>query len=254
MASIIYNINSETFKDIVKNSNSFTEIVKKCGLTSIGGNFKTIKKRLIKENIDYNHIINKPKKIFKPTNKKLSKEEVLNLHFKEQSTLGRFNIKRYIKKFNLFSYNCSECNISDLWNNKLLSLQLDHINGINNDNRLENLRYLCPNCHSQTNTFAGRSSRLRNKRKIYYCDSCNIELKENRNSNKCKICYKLHRCYLKLKKLGLTKEVLTDEVNKFPYTVLGRKYGVTYATIKDWCKKYNISIPNRRGYWNRNPN
>ena len=38
-----------------------------------------------------------------------------------------------------------------------LTLQLDHINGINNDNRKENLRFLCPNCHSQTNTFAGKN-------------------------------------------------------------------------------------------------
>ena len=52
-------------------------------------------------------------------------------------------------------YKCEICGISE-WQGKELSLQLDHINGINNDNRIENLRLLCPNCHSQTETFSGR--------------------------------------------------------------------------------------------------
>jgi len=49
-------------------------------------------------------------------------------------------------------YECSECGIKE-WNGKSISLQLDHINGNNKDNRLENVRWLCPNCHSQTDTW-----------------------------------------------------------------------------------------------------
>ena len=43
-----------------------------------------------------------------------------------------------------------------IWNDKKLSLQLDHINGDNSDNRLENLRFLCPNCHTQTETYCSK--------------------------------------------------------------------------------------------------
>ena len=67
----------------------------------------------------------------------------------------RHIIKLTIIRDNLIPYKCAHCNISDSWNNKPITLQLDHINGINNDNRLENLRFLCPNCHSQTETFCG---------------------------------------------------------------------------------------------------
>jgi 5-methylcytosine-specific restriction endonuclease McrA len=71
---------------------------------------------------------------------------------------SRASIRKTILKENLIEYKCSECNVIE-WNGKTLSLHLDHINGVNNDNRLENLRFLCPNCHSQTETYTGRNKK-----------------------------------------------------------------------------------------------
>lgn len=70
------------------------------------------------------------------------------------------NLKRRILASGLKKYECEECGNSGEWNNKVLVLQLDHINGIYNDNRVENLRFLCPNCHSQTETFSGKNMRV----------------------------------------------------------------------------------------------
>jgi 5-methylcytosine-specific restriction endonuclease McrA len=67
-----------------------------------------------------------------------------------------------VLKENVIKYQCAECGMFDKWNGKKIILQLDHINGVNNDNRVENLRFLCPNCHSQTKTYSGKN---RNKRK-----------------------------------------------------------------------------------------
>ena len=63
--------------------------------------------------------------------------------------------KTYQDYFNV-EYKCVECGIKD-WNGKDIVLEIDHINGDNTDNRIENLRYLCPNCHSQTSTYKGRN-------------------------------------------------------------------------------------------------
>lgn len=67
---------------------------------------------------------------------------------------SRQNIKRRLILAGILENRCELCGISE-WRGKPLSIQIDHINGVRDDNRLENLRMLCPNCHSQTDTFAG---------------------------------------------------------------------------------------------------
>jgi hypothetical protein len=68
----------------------------------------------------------------------------------------RSAIKRRLLEAGILVNRCDECGISD-WRGRPLSIQIDHINGIRHDYRLENLRMLCPNCHSQTETFAARN-------------------------------------------------------------------------------------------------
>lgn len=97
--------------------------------------------------------------------KRLSNAEV----FTVGSTYARHRIKDRLIAQNLIEYRCTECGNTGIWQNKPLSLQLDHINGIPNDNRLENLRFICANCHSQTETYAGKNSKgLRTKDKFNF--------------------------------------------------------------------------------------
>lgn len=73
--------------------------------------------------------------------------------FKEDTTFG-WSMSKYLKK--KANYTCEECGVKE-WNGKELTMQVDHINGNRRDNRFSNLKVLCPNCHSQTNTFASRN-------------------------------------------------------------------------------------------------
>lgn len=75
--------------------------------------------------------------------------------FTENSTYSTSSVVQWIVKLELIKYKCKICGI-DNWLNKHITFELDHINGINNDHRLSNLRFLCPNCHSQTSNFRGR--------------------------------------------------------------------------------------------------
>jgi len=83
------------------------------------------------------------------SDKRLSITKDTDKLFTENSQYRGIHIKRYIIKYNLLEYKCQWCGLTNEWHGRPLSLELDHINGIGNDNRLENLRFLCHNCHSQ---------------------------------------------------------------------------------------------------------
>lgn len=73
---------------------------------------------------------------------------------------NRSHVKGRLIRAQLLENRCQVCGLES-WLGRPLNMHLDHINGIRDDNRLENLRMLCPNCHSQTPTYSGRNARLR---------------------------------------------------------------------------------------------
>lgn len=91
--------------------------------------------------------------------KKYTKEQI----FSDISPISNGQLKKIILVEKLIEYKC-ECGIESCWQGKNIALELDHKNGNNRDNRLENLRFLCPNCHSQTETFRGRNKNTGRKK------------------------------------------------------------------------------------------
>lgn len=79
--------------------------------------------------------------------------------FVEDSNYARHHIKKRVIEENMIPYVCDECGIGPVWNNKPMPLILDHINGKNNDNRLENLRFVCSNCDSQLPTYKSKNKK-----------------------------------------------------------------------------------------------
>ena len=149
--SKIYLTSEIDFKTIIETSKSYTECLSKIGLTTRGGSSsKILKERINELNLSTDHF--EATKISKGIYKKIPLSEICvkNSTYKNTSKL-----KINLVKAKILEYKCSTCELSE-WLGKPISLQLDHINGVNNDNRIENLRLLCPNCHSQTDTYAGK--------------------------------------------------------------------------------------------------
>lgn len=86
--------------------------------------------------------------------------------FVEHSTYARGHIKERVLRDNLLPYTCQSCNIEPVWNGKPLVLHLDHINGDSFDHRLCNLRFLCPNCHTQEPTYSRGQKTKNNKARL----------------------------------------------------------------------------------------
>ena len=153
MTNKIYEITDEQFVELVRNSTNISEVLFKLGY-SVKGNswgFSQVRRRMEALNLTPQQF--KGKSALKMSDDRLVNPENLLC---ENSKHARNVLRRYILSNNLIPYRCAICGITH-WNNKALSLELDHINGINNDNRLENLRFLCPNCHSQTTTYGSRN-------------------------------------------------------------------------------------------------
>ena len=157
MENKIYKLSDEQFVELLKKSSTISEVLFKLGYTVKGNSwgYSQVKRRMDDLNLDYSIFKGKSAviKITKLNN--VRKEDILKENCKHQRTV----LRRYVIKNNLIPYKCAICGCTE-WQGKTLSLELDHINGINNDNRLENLRFLCPNCHSQTSTYGSRNQQL----------------------------------------------------------------------------------------------
>lgn len=145
------------------------------------------------------------------------------------SSYGTGNLKRRLIDNELLDYSCSLCGISR-WRGAEISLHLDHINGNSRDHRLENLRLLRPNCHSQTDTYAGRNSRV-----THNCPDCGIRISEK--GRRCQSCANLNYCNTPWPD---DPKVVLDQVRKDGYEATGKRYGVWGNTVKKYLKRNSL--------------
>lgn len=174
----------EDFEGAVRCSFSMSGTLKKLGLKPNGGNYTLARLRIKKMNLDTSHWLGQAihrGQMFPPKEPDIQKILVEN-----SLRVIKPNIKKRLIREGLLENKCAICGISE-WEGKPLSLQMDHINGTSNDHRIENLRLLCPNCHSQTLTFAGR--KLRSKCRV--CPDCGGP--KGKRSLRCQPCFIAHR-------------------------------------------------------------
>lgn len=220
--SVIWQLSREELVEIVKKSDSLSKVLNHFGLLCKGHNTKTLRRRLIEDNIDISHIptgfTHNKNRVIPP---RLEINEYIGRFCVENSTYGRNHLKERLMKEGILKNICAICGLSDTWNNKKIVMIIDHINGVSNDHRLENLRMVCPNCNSQLDTHCGK-----HKRKKKFLCACGRE-----------ICKKSTTCTICRRKVERPPyEQLLKEIEETSIRATGIRYGVSSTTIKKWIK------------------
>lgn len=174
---------------------------------------------------------------------KISNEDL----FTKDSSYYRKDVRKRILNECLIPYQCAICELS-VYEGKQLLLQLDHINGVHNDHRLENLRFLCANCHSQTDNYCSSNLKINNFPKIksikddkydliiHYCVTCG-ENKVSKKGSNCLTCFKISQRKNIPSKENLSSIAYQHNCN---LTSVGKEYGVSDNSVRKWLKSYDL--------------
>lgn len=238
--SPIWKLPIEDLRSLVDKSRSLGEVLSFWGFKNKGSNYRTLHKRLKAEGISWERF--KGQFGIGRIRPAIEIENILV----EGSDYNRGCLKKRLLKEGLLRNECYECGAPPVWNDKPLVMVLDHINGISNDNKLVNLRLLCPNCNSQMPTFAGR--RLK---KYYHCEECGRVV--SRGRKRCTRCRQshdsVHHPRVQRRKVDRpTREELQVMLWVEPTTVISKKFGVSDKAVSKWAKSYGLTKPSR-GYW-----
>jgi len=248
------NWSKENLEKIVKKSYSIADVLRNLGLEAKGGSYRTAWKYINKYNLDVSHftgqIWSKSPLISNEDKKLNSLKEILQkgTNFKSDT------LKKRLLEAGLKEYKCEnpECGITS-WCGKDITLELHHINGDHFDNRIENLQLLCPNCHSQTDSYRRRRAIRKNNQNVTdknipdplsnkhipgekTCPICGKLFKAKRNSQ----IYCSRECSYEASRkvvnnLNITKEKIEELANK-------------YNTISDIAKELGLSRQGARNY------
>lgn len=230
---IIWSFDKDFLQSSLNDSNSYVELFDRLKIGFSKSMIKMLQYRIKVDNLDKTKFSENVKKNSFGVEKQLS--EIL---IENSSYVHSHNLKNKLVKKGLLNYECYICGLKE-WNEKEIVLQLDHINGKSNDNRMENLRLLCPNCHSQTETYAGKKKKQeKQKKRLVNCQSCNVSV-----SNKifCDECDK--KIKIKRRKVERpTYDELKKLIESIGYSATGRIYGVSDNSIRKWKFQYEMSL------------
>jgi hypothetical protein len=133
---------------------SIADALRRLGLVPRGGNYRTLRRKIHDLGLDASHFVGQGwrKGSRRPVIPARAIEERLTVN----STCNGNDLRKRLIAAGLKAAVCERCGL-DEWNGLPIPLELDHINGRSSDNRIENLRILCPNCHAQTPTYRGKN-------------------------------------------------------------------------------------------------
>jgi hypothetical protein len=216
----------EYFTEIVRNSNNLTDICRNLGIGTTKGNRDTVKKYILKYGLDISH--------FKIVKKNIGyKKEICEILVENSTYTYTTSLKNKLYKEGFKDRKCELCNQGEEWNGMKISLILDHINGINDDNRIENLRIICPNCNAGLETNGGKNIKYKYFSKIKL-NKCQCGEVISNSAKRCKVCDEINQ----RKVIRPDYDILLIEIEKIGYSGVGKKYNVSDNSVRKWKKYY----------------
>lgn len=158
----------EELQDFCDEVFSYAGLAEKIGYNKTGGSsIKTVKDMIDELSLDVSHFTHQSwnKGKTKETDSRIKSMEKYSIDeiFVLNSPVSHKVMRGYVERHHLLEYKCQKCGCDGQWQDGTIALEIHHINGNNKDNRLENLEYLCPNCHALTDTYAGRNKGKKDK-------------------------------------------------------------------------------------------
>lgn len=223
--SPIWKLADQEFTDLVAEKTSYGDILKHFGFVNKGANYKTVQARIAHLGLSTAHF-RKCYAIMAASKKHSA--VALSSVLVTRSSYNRGHLKKRLIREGMIKNMCALCRRPPKWLGAPLVLILDHINGESTDNRLENLRLLCPNCNSQQPTFAGRNRPAAK----HVCKDCGGKVCRQNASGLCK------RCVPRKRKVGIRPSIseLMASVRELGWEATGRQYGVSGNAVKKWVK------------------
>ena len=225
--SIIWD--KETLTLFIKESKTKKEVLEKMNIRSAGSNFYILQFYINLYNLDISHFVKNYEMMINVNRaRKISLDKILI----KNSTYSRTLLKDRLYKEGLKERKCEICGQNEDWNGRKMSLILDHVNGIHNDHRFENLRIVCPNCNATLETHCGKNRKK--GRKVEKNKIEKIKIFKNNKSKRNKIEYNISRRLVERPPF----EELKKEIELLGLEGTGRKYNVSGVAIKKWVKTY----------------
>jgi hypothetical protein len=220
---------------------TYTEALRRLGMRAAGGNPRTLR-RYAEEiwHIPVDHLDPDGVRARAPRREPAPWSTVLV----ENSTYSRGTLKRRLLAEGIKKACCELCGQGEIWNGRRMALILDHINGVANDNRLENLQIVCPNCSATLETHCGKANRRVLQPRD--CPQCGETFQPrygkqrycSRNCGQRYIRGLPHPERRRVERPPYTH--LVREVNALGYLGTGRRYGVSDAAIRKWLRQYEL--------------